>query len=262
MSEATHTVLWKRVTSALHGRSVGPAASQGALAAQARSKLGTDLVDQFLNGYFFERQYGGGNSQLSDEQAEALVRQIEDLPQPVAAIPAARVVPAAVVLESGRSMQAEPAVRDWSVLEEAEAFGEDERRGSPLDGLRQGLLEWRVNRDARRRERERLKATAVEAREAEAHARARLQMETSTQRAQEEAAAQQRARQKAEEEQQQRAASAAAEAQSLLETAGKMRGQGNTRGAVKVLGKLIRQQPYTTIGWVTLGSDIRRDANL
>ncbi len=46
MSEATHTVLWKRVTSALHGRSVGPAASQGALAAQARSKLGTDLVDQ------------------------------------------------------------------------------------------------------------------------------------------------------------------------------------------------------------------------
>jgi len=89
MSEATHTVLWKRLTSALHGRSVGPAVSQGALAAEARSKLGTDLVDQFLNGYFFERQYGGGNSRLTDQQAEELVRQIENLPQFVAAIPAA-----------------------------------------------------------------------------------------------------------------------------------------------------------------------------
>ena len=76
MSEATHNLLWKRVISALHGRSIGPAASQGALAAEARSKLGTDLVDQFLHGYFFERQYGGGNSQLSDEQAAALANYL------------------------------------------------------------------------------------------------------------------------------------------------------------------------------------------
>ena len=227
MSEVTHTVLWNRVTSALHGRAVGPAASQGALAAEARSKLGTDLVDQFLNGYFFGRQYGGGSSELSDEQAEALVRQIEDLPQPVAAIPLTRAVPAGVILESDKPIQAEPAVRDWSILEEAEAFGQDERRGSPIDGLRQMLLEWRVQQDARRRERARLKAAAVEARDAEARARTRFQQETSAQRAQEEAAAQQRARQMADEQQQQRAAIAAAEAQSLLETAGKMRGQGN-----------------------------------
>jgi len=261
MSEATHNLLWKRVTSALHFRSVGPAASQGALAAEARSKLGTDLVDQFLNGYFFERQYGGGNSQLSDEQAEALVRQIEDLPQPVAAIPTACAVPAGVILESGRSIQAEPATRDWSVLEEAEAFGEDERRGSPLDGLRQVLLEWRVNRDERRRERARLKAAAVEMREAEARARASLQAQTSAQRAQEEAAARQSARQKAQEEEQQRAAVAATEAQSLLEAAGNMRSQGNTRGAVKVLGKLIRQQPDSATGWFTLAWYFGRDGN-
>jgi tetratricopeptide (TPR) repeat protein len=304
MSEATHTVLWKRVTSALHGRAVGPAASQGALAAEARSKLGTDLVDQFLNGYFFGRQYGGGSSELSDEQAEALVRQIENLPQPVVAISAARAVPVGVILESGRSIPAQPAVRDWSVLEEAEAFGEDERRGSPLDGLRQVVLEWRVQHDARRRERARLKAAAVEAREAEARARARLREEesarqaeekaamrqraqqkeeekqqsdaraaeeartqarlreeASARRAQEEATAQQRARQKSDEEQQQRDANAAAEAQSLLQTAGKMRGQGNRRGAVKVLGKLVRQQPDSAMGWFTLGWYFGRDGN-
>jgi tetratricopeptide (TPR) repeat protein len=261
MSEVTHSVLWKRITSALHGRSVGPAASQGALAAEARSKLGTDLVDQFLNGYFLERQYGGGSSRLTDQQAEELVRQIENLPQPVAAVPAARIVPAAVVLESGRAMQAEPAVGDWSVLEEAEAFGDDQRRGSPLDELRQLFLEFRVGRDARIRERRRLKAAAIESREAEVLAGARLREQASAQRAQEEAAAQQRARQKAEEEQQQRAVSAAADAQSLLKSAGNLRSQGNTRGAVKVLGKLIREQPEAAVGWFTLGWYFGRDGN-
>src|SRR5438132_1370449 len=40
-----------------------------------------------------------------------------------------------------------------------------------------------------------------------------------------------------------------------------MRGQGNTRGAVKVLGKLIRQQPDSAIGWFTLGWYFGRDGN-
>ncbi|HEV8377997.1 MAG TPA: tetratricopeptide repeat protein [Tepidisphaeraceae bacterium] len=261
MSEASHTILWKRVTSALHGRAVGPASSQGALAAEARTKLGTDLVERFLNGYFFERQYGGGNSAMTEEQAEALVRQIENLPQPVAPAPVDRAVPRGVILEADKPMSAGPILRDWSMLEEAEAYGEDERRGSPLDALRQLVLEWRVRGDARRRERERLKVAAVEARESEARARARLKEQASARRTEEEAAARQHAQQKAAAEKQQREARAAAEAESLLQTAGKLRGEGDKRGAVAVLGKLVRQQPDSAMGWFTLGWYFGRDGN-
>src|SRR5258708_4486924 len=115
MSEGTHNILWKRVTGALHGRAIGPASSQSALATEARTKLGTDLVERFLSGYFLERQYGGGKSEMSDEQAEALVRQIEDLPQPKAVAPIERAAPRGVILESDKPMPAAAIARDWSV---------------------------------------------------------------------------------------------------------------------------------------------------
>jgi tetratricopeptide (TPR) repeat protein len=130
-----------------------------------------------------------------------------------------------------------------------------------LDAVRQWVLEWRVRGDARRRERERLKVAAAEARESEARARARLKEQAGARRTEEEAAARQHAQQNAEAERQQRIAVAATEAELLLQKAGQLRVDGDKRGAVAVLGKLVRQQPDSAMGWFTLGWYFGRDGN-
>jgi len=261
MSDAPHTLLWKRVSSALNARGISASGGQRELAGEARGKLGTDLVERFLSAYYFERQYGGGSSELSDDQAEDLVRQIEGLPQPAITEVAAIAVPAGVILDAATPIAAEPSARDWSVLEEAEAYGDDERHGSPLDALRQFALEARANRETRRRERAHQKAAAIDARQAQISARARSKEEAGARRAQQQAASGEQARLKAREEKQQRAARAAADAESAMQRAGELRGQGNARGAVRVLEKLVRQQPDTAFGWFTLGWYFGRDGN-
>ena len=47
---ATHNVLWKRVTAALQSRGVEPSGGPREVAAEARTKLGTDLVEQKFDG--------------------------------------------------------------------------------------------------------------------------------------------------------------------------------------------------------------------
>src|SRR5262249_18762614 len=87
MLETTPILLWRRIIEALRQRNGLIEGSPKEVAAHARSVLGNDLVDRFLNGYFLERQYGGGSGQLSDAAAEELVRQVENLPIATPAAP-------------------------------------------------------------------------------------------------------------------------------------------------------------------------------
>ena len=113
MSASPHLDLWKRVAGALQDRGIGPADGQREVARLARDTLGTDLVERFLDDYFFGRQYGGGSSKLTDEQAEALVRQIEDLPRPLAGAPVEPAAPRGVILAPDQPPAFEPAPRTW-----------------------------------------------------------------------------------------------------------------------------------------------------
>jgi tetratricopeptide (TPR) repeat protein len=265
---ATHNVLWKRVTAALQSRGVEPSGGPREVAAEAHTKLGTDLVEQFLNDYYFDKQYGDGHSKISEESAEALVCRIEQLPTPAAPTTKPSGLPVGIVFVSPQPVSPAPWPQPPSTLEEAEAYGNDESRASIFDALRQGLLEWRVKREARRQERARTKAQTQAARQAEALAKEESRKMAAARQAEERDAmrlqAQRKAeeqKRKAEEEKELAAARTRAAAQSLLQRVGEQWGKGDRRGAVSLLEKLVRQQPDSATGWFTLAWYFGREGN-
>lgn len=82
MAAAPHRLLWSRLRAALAARDAIPAGqpTPGEVAVYARAVLGTDLVQRFVTAYYQEREYGTGNSSITDQDAEALVLAVEVLP--------------------------------------------------------------------------------------------------------------------------------------------------------------------------------------
>lgn len=274
-----HLELWRRIGQALAERGLTLDGSPGEIAAAAQAALGTDAPGRFLAEYFNERQYAGGAGALSDEAAEALVRQVENLPRSIAPIPRTTATNA----DSGTK----PAVGPRGDLEEAEAFGEEEgSRFSPTESLRRLWLDLQARRAARRAEARRLERERAEAERLRKAERVRveaerkrlaLEAETRAQRsaadraaaeerdrkaaAERQADAELRRRRQFEQDEQDRLAARRREIGDLSARAQQQGAAGDRRGAVILLEQLVALEPADAGGWFSLGWYYSRENN-